>query len=111
MVHQVGVVNQPRRDVLIILNKLVTWLHGESLQHLQVTELICRTLMQTWHAILQALPDFWDVLHTLHVVFSAHLTMQRLSHLWWWHAILHVLPDAFDVLNALHDVFSAHLRM
>ena len=83
VVHQVGVVDEPRRDVLVILDKLITRLHGESLQHLQMTELVCST-----QAILHVLPCTRDALQ---VVFSAHLSMQGLGHLWRRHGVLHAV--------------------
>ena len=56
VVHQVGVVNESGRDVLIILNKLITRLDGKSLHHLEMTELVLSNLMQSCHAILHVLP-------------------------------------------------------
>ena len=83
MVHQVGVVDESRRDVLVILDELITRLHGESLQHLQMTELVCST-----QAILHVLPCTRDALH---VVLSTDLSVQRLGHLWRGHGVLHAV--------------------
>ena len=98
VVHQVGVVDESRRDVLIILDELITRLHGESLQHLQMTELVCST-----QAILHVLPCTRNVLQ---VVFSTDLSMQRLGHFWRGHGVLHAVqtlqPGALGVQGLRH---------
>ena len=90
--------SESQRDVLVILDELITRLHGESLQHLQMTELVCST-----QAILHVLPSTWDVLQ---VVFSADLSMQRLGHFWRGHAVLHAVqtlqPGALGVQGLRH---------